>query len=398
VAGGLSRRLGIDVTLVRVVLVLAALSSGVGVVAYVAAWLLVPLEGQQSGIGTRAVNDRRGIAMAVAFVPALGALLVLLSAAGLLSLSSLTWALCLSGAGLVLVVRNADPEEKAWLHQAVEPLVAADRHGPRWPLLVARVVLAAIALGFGVDLLVHGHSTAASFRPLGGALLVIGAIVVLFGPWWARLARELVEERRARLRAEDRADMASRVHDSVLQTLALIQRSADDPKRVAQLARTQERELRSWLFDGTPPQSAGGAPTVASALELLAREVESIFPLSVDNVAVGDCPLDEGLQALVLATREAAMNAGKWSGASDLSLFAEVEADSVSIFVRDRGRGFDPAAVARDRRGITSSIVDRVHRQGGSATIRSAPGEGTEVELVMPRNAQEGRRASGTAR
>jgi len=184
--------------------------------------------------------------------------------------------------------------------------------------------------------------------------------------------------------------MASRVHDSVLQTLALIQRRAGDQQQVIRLARAQERELRAWLFDGRPPGSMKGqAETVADGVRLIQQEVESQHGLAVDAVTVGDCELDDDMSALLAAAREATVNAAKWSGADTVSLFAEVEPESVSIFVRDRGRGFDPAAVPADRKGLAESVRARLARRGGAATIRSAPGEGTEVSLVMPRSAAD---------
>ncbi len=186
--------------------------------------------------------------------------------------------------------------------------------------------------------------------------------------------------------------MASRVHDSVLQTLALIQRRAGDSHQVVQLARAQERELRSWLFDGQPPGSIDGqAVTVAGAVRLIQQDIEATHGMPVDAVTVGDCELDDDLTALLGAAREATVNAAKWSDAEVVSLFAEVESDSVSLFVRDRGRGFDPAAVPADRKGLAESVQARMARRGGSVTVRSAPGEGTEIGLTMPRGPERRR-------
>jgi signal transduction histidine kinase len=221
-------------------------------------------------------------------------------------------------------------------------------------------------------------------------VVVIGAIAVLCGPWWLRVMRDLGVERQARIRAEERAEMASRVHDSVLQTLALIQRRADSPQQVVQLARAQERELRSWLFDGRAPGSMDGiAATFAAAIRLIQQDVEAQYGVAIEAVTVGDCELhdDDDLGALLAAAREAAVNAAKWSGAPVISLFAEVEPGEVSVFVRDRGRGFDPDAVPADRKGLAESVRARMERRGGQASIRSVPGEGTEVSLTMPRTA-----------
>jgi signal transduction histidine kinase len=211
--------------------------------------------------------------------------------------------------------------------------------------------------------------------------------VVVFGPWWLSLVRDLMAERQARALAEERARMAAHVHDSVLQTLALIQRSADDPQHVVRLARAQERELRSWLFEGRPPGSvAAEATTVAEGVGLLQRQVECDHGIAVQVVVVGDCPLDDRLRALLDAAREATVNAAKWSGAPEVSIYCEVERRGVTLFVRDRGRGFEPADVPGDRQGIAQSIRARMIRFDGSASVRSAPGQGTEIELSMPRH------------
>ncbi|MGH9075541.1 MAG: sensor histidine kinase, partial [Acidimicrobiales bacterium] len=236
--------------------------------------------------------------------------------------------------------------------------------------------------------LVLGHPTGAALRPVGGAVLVVAAIVVVFGPWWLGLARDLLSERQARGVAEERARLAAHVHDSVLQTLALIQRSADDPQHVVRLARAQERELRSWLYEGRPPGTIGDeAATLTDGIGLIQRQVEADHRITVQVVAVGDCELTDELRALLDATREATVNAAKWSGAPQVSLYAEVDRHAVMVFVRDRGRGFEPRAVPDDRQGIAQSIRARMARHGGSAAVRSSPGAGAEVELSMPRRA-----------
>jgi signal transduction histidine kinase len=207
--------------------------------------------------------------------------------------------------------------------------------------------------------------------------------VLLLGPWWLRIARDLVLERQARVRAEERADIAARVHDSVLQTLALIQRRADDPQKVVQLARLQERELRSWLFEGRDPNETEADSTLTGGVRQIQQDVEARYGVPVEAVTVGDCELDDNLNALLAAAREATVNAAKWSGASVISLFAEVEPGEVSLVVRDRGQGFDPEAVPADRKGVAESIRGRMTRRGGTATVTSAPGEGTKVTLKM---------------
>jgi signal transduction histidine kinase len=251
--------------------------------------------------------------------------------------------------------------------------------------------MALVLVAFGLVALLGGHAKSVEvLRPLLGILLLVGGIATALGPWWLRIARDLVAERQARIRAEERAEMATRVHDSVLQTLALIQRRAGDSHQVVQLARAQERELRSWLFDGRPPGSIDGqAATVADAVRLIQQDVEAQHGMPVDAVTVGDCDLDDDLTAMLAAAREATVNAAKWSEADVVSVFAEVEPESVSLFVRDRGRGFDPAAVPADRKGLAESVHARMSRRGGSVTVRSAPGQGTEIGLTMPRDAAD---------
>ena len=243
-----------------------------------------------------------------------------------------------------------------------------------------------VAAGLG-GLVASRHPTLDTIETVVAANVVIVGFLVVFGPWWLRLARDLAVERRERVRTEERANMAATVHDSVLQTLALIQRAAGDQGEVTRLARAQERELRAWLFEGRPPGSFNDAEVsrVSQAVSIIERDVEASHRVAVETVTVGDCELTVELRALLAAGREAAVNAATWSGAPTVSLFVEVEPAQVSVFVRDRGTGFDPEAVGHDRRGIAESIRARVARCGGSAVIRSAPGQGTEVELVMPR-------------
>ncbi|MGO9300832.1 MAG: PspC domain-containing protein [Acidimicrobiales bacterium] len=389
IAGGLAARLGRDVTVVRIVLVLTTLVSGLGVVCYVLAWLLVPAEGSSETIAARAISDRQGITIVLALVPVL--VLVLLIASALHASFASSWgpSLLISAAGLVLVYRNAEDDERAWLVDSARALLqlgAGPRQSPRGFMI--RLGTGVLLFALGVFVIADAALSHSWLRPLGGTLLLIAATVVLLGPWWLRLALDLVRERQARIRAEERADMAARVHDSVLQTLAMIQRSADQPLEVAKLARAQERELRSWLFEGRAPGSFGaeGALTISAGVEQIERDVEAAHGISVDAVTVGDSPLDDELRALLAAGREATVNAAKWSGATSVSIYVEVEQKRVSMFVRDRGAGFDSDAIAGDRKGIAESIRGRMQRNGGTAVIRSVPGEGTEVELSLPRH------------
>jgi signal transduction histidine kinase len=384
VAAAIAARIGRDVTTVRIVLVVAAvLSGGFVAAAYVVAWMLIPMAGTEHGLAGKALADRRGLALVAGFWSVLIVVRILASAFKAGWLGSLLFPLAVAGAGLILIWRNASEDEQAMIRHQAQPLQGLTNRSRRTGLIL-RLTVAVILLAGGIAALQSAHENVALLRPLAGVALLISAIVVLLGPWWLRIARDLAVERQARVRAEERADIASRVHDSVLQTLALIQRRADQPQQVVALARAQERELRSWLFDGRPPGSIDEAMTLAGGVRLIQQEVEAQHGIAVEVVLVGDCPLDGDLSALLAAAREATVNAAKWSGASVVSIFAEVEPAEVSVYVRDRGQGFDQAAVPADRKGVAESIRARVARHGGKAAIRSTPGEGTEVSLTMP--------------
>jgi len=388
VAAGLAARTGLDLTIVRLGLVLLAFFTvGYAFVVYVLVWLLVPVAGADSSIAARAKEDRRGIALAVGLGSMLVAVLVIVGALGGRWVGTVGWPLVISAVGLVLIWRNAPAAEQATMRHLVDPLLGLTGDGRR-PGIAARLSVAGVLLIAGVAVLVSVHESISLLWALAGAALVIAAVAIVLGPWWLGIARDLVAERRARIRAEERADMAARVHDSVLQTLAMIQRRADQPQQVIQLARAQERELRSWLFDGRAPGSLDEL-TLAAGVRQIQQEVEAQHEVPVEAVTVGDCELDDDLSALLAAAREATVNAAKWSGAGVVSVFAEVEPASVSVYVRDRGRGFDPAAVPGDRKGLAESVHARMTRRGGSATVRSTPGQGTEVSLTMPRRAGE---------
>ncbi|MCW2935839.1 MAG: putative two-component system sensor kinase [Actinomycetia bacterium] len=424
VASGLARWRGFNPTNVRIILVIAALfSQGWLVPFYFIAWLLIPVgdavpaepenravpggapPGDNDGnaissanavipvstanIWSRARHDSRGITLAAGVV---SVICVFLLEAGVLNdqvIQDYGWPQVVSAACLVLIWRNASDAEQASLRRLVAPLGGlgpdADRRGRG---TVFRLALACVMVAVGMGWLLSTHnSLAALLRPLSGFVLILGGLVLLLGPWWLRIARDLVLERQARARAEERADMAARVHDSVLQTLALIQRRADDPAQVTQLARAQERELRSWLFEGRAPGSMHEVTSLAAGVRQIQQEAEARHGVPVEVVTVGDCPLDDDLGALLEAAREAVVNAAKWSQASVISLYAEVTAEDVELVVRDRGRGFDPAAVPGDRKGMAESIHGRMGRHGGTVTVQTAVGEGTKVSLKMPRSA-----------
>jgi signal transduction histidine kinase len=351
VCSGLARTARVDASLVRLVFALLSFAGGAGIAAYAGAWIGLPAHGgHQPGRARRAA----GILLVAA-----GALVALRSVG---VTDSVLWPAAIVGTGVVVAVHRGGDVTRA------ERTVRA---------------VAAAALVVGGSLLFLETATSAGD---GGSLVAPAALVVVLflvvGPWVWRLARERDAERTERIRAQERADMAARVHDSVLQTLALVQRSADDPRRVAALARRQERELRGWLYGGAGEGEV--AETLARALEDALADVEELHGVRVELVQTGDAPLDDGLRALVLAAREAVANAAVHAGVRDVAVFADVADGEVSVYVRDRGSGFARESVPDDRRGIAESVEARLARHGGNATIRSAPGEGTEVELRLP--------------
>jgi signal transduction histidine kinase len=394
VAAGIAAWFGISLPVVRIAFVIATLASGGSVLPlYLLAWLLIPARDADASIGSRAWHDSVGIALAVGLASLLFVGLLLDGVLHNTLFATGGWSWVVGVACVPLIWRNAPDTELAAIRQRLETL-GGSRTGMRRATvirLVAGVVLVCVGLGF----LLSSNQKFSVLAPLvGDFLLVVCGIVLLLGPWWLRIARDLMLERQARARAEERADIAAQLHDSVLQTLALIQRRAGDPQQVVQLARAQERDLRSWLFEGRAPGEAVAA-SFAEGVRQIQSDVEARHGVPVEIVTVGDCPLDDDLTALLAAAREATVNAAKWSGASVISLYAEVEPDKVAVAVRDRGKGFDPGSVPGDRKGLAESIHGRMSRHGGSAAVSSAPGEGTKVTLTMPRSAASAEPAGG---
>jgi signal transduction histidine kinase len=428
VAAGLARWRGFNPTTVRIVFVIATLfSHGWCVPIYCVCWLVIPASGGAPGISagpdgaaevkgtglpgggtpaqttggeaadygsiwSRARQDARGITLALAISSLLAVFMQVASVLNDGLIQTYGWPQLATAACLVLIWRNAPESEHATLRRLAGPFGGLGSDANRRTTII-RLALAFVLLVIGTVRLLTAHESLAVLQPLGGFVLIVGAIVLLLGPWWLRIARDLVLERQARARAEERADMAARVHDSVLQTLALIQRRADDPAQVTQLARAQERELRSWLFEGRAPGSMAEVSSLAEGVRRIQQDAEARHGVPVEVVTVGDCPLDSDLEALLAAAREAVVNAAKWSGAVVISLFAEVTDHDVEVVVRDRGRGFDPGTVPGDRRGMAESIHGRMDRHGGTVTVQTAVGEGTKVSLKMPRNAMSSSRS-----
>jgi signal transduction histidine kinase len=245
-----------------------------------------------------------------------------------------------------------------------------------------RVIGGGLLMLTGFAVFVGSIDALAGIGPvLFAVALTIAGFMILFGPLVWRMGRDLAEERRSRIRSDERAEMAAHLHDSVLQTLALIQRT-DDPKKMVTLARGQERELRDWLYG---KGRTDGAVELSEAVREQASRVERDHDIPVDVVVVGDAPLDDSLNALAQAAGEAMTNAAKHSGAGKVSVYVEVTGDAAEIYVGDTGAGFDRAEIEGLGRGIDHSISARMTRHGGEARIISERGEGTEVELRMPR-------------
>jgi signal transduction histidine kinase/phage shock protein PspC (stress-responsive transcriptional regulator) len=407
VCAGVARWLGVDPIVVRLAAVVLALANGIGVLAYVVAWIVLPeadddrADGDASGAsraapysrGAAAPRDhgahtgRRNAELALAVGCITVGLLVLVRWSVPFFPDQLVWpaAIAATGIGLALT-RAGDADRARWREMATRlPGNPVDVFRSGWGMWL-RIVIGAVLLVLGIATFLATNEAFSAVGQVGIAVLATSlGVIVVFGPWILRLYVQLRDERRERIRSEERAEMAAHLHDSVLQTLALIQRHADTPQDARSLARRQERELRAWLYDDRRRAEAEGAPTTL-ALELgrMTDEVEADHRgVEVDVVLVGDCPLDPGVSALVKAVREAVVNAAKHSGATEVSVYAEVADGRVEAFVRDRGRGFDPAAVDGDRQGITQSIVRRMDRHGGRAVVHSAPGEGTEVTFEM---------------
>ncbi|ANW18557.1 PspC domain-containing protein [Streptomyces clavuligerus] len=393
VARGLAGHLGLPVIWVRLAFLGLFLIQGVGALLYAVFWIVVPL-----GVGGRTAEPRSvfeitGDGRRKLRKPDRGqlfAMLVLVFGAAIFigsietTSSRYVWPTLLIGAGVVLVWRQADNARRArWAE--------AEGRGRRLFQMVRGLAgVALVGMGLAGFMVVRG-SAAQLGNVLTAAIAVVAGIGLLAGPWLVRMTQDLSEERTMRIRAQERAEVAAHVHDSVLHTLTLIQRRADDPGEVRRLARAQERELRNWLYrpEGTGKEESDEPDTLADAVKKAAAEVEDKHGVPLEVVVVGDCPLDEKLAAQMQAAREAMVNAAKYGGEGGaVQVFAEVDGRMVYVSVRDRGPGFDLDSVPGDRMGVRESIIGRMQRNGGSARLRPAPGGGTEVELEMERAAE----------
>ncbi len=380
VCGGLAEHYGGPSWVFRLGFLITALMGGVGVVAYALMWVFLrvePLDHARPAARSRAAGglDLTGVLSVLAI--GLGALLAL-SALGLPIRVSLWGPALIAAAGVIVLWRQGDElrgvaPRAATASEFQATVGLTDRQGwIRAMVGVALVLVGLIAvIGPRLDLATTGWALAAVGAMLSG-------VVLIALPWLSTWIRGLEAQRYAAVRAEERAAMAARVHDSVLQTLTLIQRRADDPLEVARLARAEERALRSWLY--APKGSSG---SLAAALSEMVATTEVDYDVRIDLVTVGDAPVDQRLAALVAATREAVVNSAKHAGAP-CTVYAEVDDEQVEVNVRDRGAGFDPQSVGIDRHGIRESIVARMESVGGSSSVRGEPGAGTEVRLVLP--------------
>ena len=379
-AAGLAEVLGLDPLLVRLGLAVLTAAAGVGIVLYLTLWSLSVERDATTPAAAPRTRPRNLQIAAVGCIVA-GSMLILRDV-GLWFGDALAWPVAVAAAGSALIwARSDDADRSRWTRISERlpgnPVVSV--FGGRVSPL--RVAGGALLVALGMTLFLVANRALASARTALLAVLVTAVgLGLILGPWILRLARDAGEERRQRIRSEERAEIAAHLHDSVLHTLALIQRS-EDPADIAALARRQERELRAWL-DHRPTTSE--QPDLRGAVDALASRVEDLHPVTIDTVVVGDAPVTEHVDALLLACQEAAINAARHSGAVRVSIYVEADGDGITAYVRDEGAGFDISAVPPDRRGIAQSVIGRMRRHGGSATITSQPGKGTEVQLQLP--------------
>jgi signal transduction histidine kinase/phage shock protein PspC (stress-responsive transcriptional regulator) len=380
VAAGLADRLAVDPVFVRAAFVALAAAGGAGVVAYLLLWAVSAEPGHHGEPRQVALvaTPRRAVAL---WLQTIGALLVLRQAGWWFG-DAVVWPVTLAALGSAVIWARSDDRERARLARL------AGRLPGDWAASVFSAPISPVRLAVGAGLVTAGMaislianaSLAQAWSVLVAVAVTTAGLALVLGPFLWRLGRQVGDERRARIRSQERAEMAAHLHDSVLHTLALIQRTPD-PRLVASLARGQERELRAWLAG----RSQADAARLSTAIDVMAGRVERLHAVPVEAVVVGEAPLDEQGRAIVDAAGEAAANAARHAAAKAVSVYVEVEQDQISAFVRDEGKGFDPDAVPADRRGIAESIVGRMRRHGGSAVITSEPGEGTEVAMQVPR-------------
>jgi signal transduction histidine kinase len=394
VAAGIAAHLGAPVLLVRVAFVVLAAFNGLGALLYAAFWAVLPM--QPDARGGRNVNQLFSfLALGVGIV----VLRLMVQPGGSVS-SVIGWLAAIIALGAGIIWHQADPKRRERWSAAVPgmPWLGSVMDNKRKSYLLRFVgggllVVVGIIGVFVVGVPLRGVPFSSIGYGLGFAAVALAGVGLALAPLLYRMFTQLSAEREARVREQERAELAAMIHDQVLHTLALIQRNAGDVKEVQRLARGQERTLRNWLYKPV----ASPIEKLSAALEEASAEVEDTFAVAVETVVVGDVDVDEKVGAIVAAAREALVNAAKHAKVQTISLYAEVEPDCVSVFVRDRGAGFDLAAVDDDRHGVRGSIILRMQRHGGKAEIRSTPGEGTEVRLSMPIDTEARRRKQAAA-
>lgn len=373
VATGIAVELGVPAVAVRAALVVLAVAGGWGILIYALVW---------GGSSFYWYRHREESPVAVKFDPAgenqrllgFGMLVVgLLFAAqevGIGFVPSLVRAVSLLALGAVV----------AW-NRGVLP----DTDTSRRRAIVRMAVGLLLAVGGAILIVTTNLDGRAALSAIAAVLILVAGLAVVLGPWLSKSMRQLGEERRARIRSEERADVAAHIHDSVLQTLALIQRQSDDPQAMVSLARRQERDLRDWLFTDAD-EIDGETMMFRRAITDAAFAVEGLHHVPIEVVVVGDRELgqDDRAYALISAAKEAMVNASVHSGAATVDVYAELTEDAIEVFVRDTGMGFVPDEVPDNHRGVAQSIVGRMQRVGGLATISTTPGEGTEITLLLP--------------
>ena len=396
VAGGLAEHLSVPVIWVRVAFTVLTMIGFIGPLAYVLLWMFAaqaPADEQTPEMDAK--ERQQGIAL---LALGIGLFLVITVLSGSLG-SWFIVPVTVGIGGAALVWREADEAQRRKWRDGARTGVSGFVGGGGTQARI-RIIAGVVLVCGGIALFLF-QQISPSLVPsvLIAMLATLVGVAVITVPWWLRLVRDLDDERRARIRDQEREEIAAHLHDSVLQTLALIQKQAESPREVVKLARSQERQLRTWLYGPTgygrgraaaaEANEAAETPvtfgTLHEAIAVACGEVEDTFDVKVSQVVVGDCPMDVRLTALVQATREAIVNSAKHAGVGEVSVYAEIEPDTVTVFVRDRGKGFDPEQVPSHRHGLADSIRGRMDRHGGKLRLRTSPGEGTEVQLEMPR-------------
>jgi signal transduction histidine kinase len=375
VAGGFAERIGVDPVYVRASIIALAFAGGAGVFAYLLAWTLAEQERPADAVVRPRTANRDGGFGIIAF-----ATLLALRDVGFWFGDAIVWPVVLVVLGTSVIWARGDGRDHVLWSRLATAATGVDEAPGRSGL--ARLGLGGLLVVSGVGMFLAVSDAVAS--PSGALIAVVITglgVALILGPWIVRQAQQLTEERRERIRSQERAEVAAHLHDSVLQTLAMIQRS-DSTRRMVGLARSQERELRAWLYGVDDRESA---ERLQPMFEEVAARIEQMYDMPVELVVVGDTLVDDHIRALSQAAYEALQNAARHSQAENVSMYVEVEPDAITVFVRDEGKGFDPRAVPEDRRGISDSIVRRMERHSGRATIRSEPGAGTEIELQLPR-------------